>query len=89
MVRVNFAALKTCVFVLRNLSSSIVENINSQIRPYLFLKRVLKGKFLYLLQFYLNTRKYLNSRVKERKGKSPIELLTGKNYGNWLDILFK
>lgn len=67
--------------------SSIVENINSQIRPYLFLKRVLKGKFLDLLQFYLNTRKYLNSRVKERKGKSPLELLTGKDYGNWLDIL--
>ena len=67
--------------------SSIVENINSQIRPYLFLKRVLKGKFLDLLQFYLNTRKYLNSRVKERKGKSPLELLTGKDYGNWLEIL--
>ncbi len=67
--------------------SSIVENINSQIRPYLLLKRTLKGKFLDLLQFYLNTRKYLNSRVKERKGKSPLELLTGKVYGNWLDIL--
>lgn len=67
--------------------SSMVENINSQIRPYLLLKRTLKGKFLDLLQFYLNTRKYLNSRVKERKGKSPIQLLTGKDYGNWLDIL--
>lgn len=67
--------------------SSIVENINSQIRPYLLLKRVLKGKFLDLLQFYLNIRKYLNSRIKERKGKSPLELLTGKDYGNWLDIL--
>jgi len=67
--------------------SSMVENINSQIRPYLLLKRTLKGKFLDLLQFYLNTRKYLNSRVKERKGKSPLQLLTGKDYGNWLDIL--
>lgn len=67
--------------------SSIVENINSQIRPYLFLKRVLKGKFLDLLQFYLNTRKYLKSRVKERKGKSPLELLTGNEHGNWLAIL--
>lgn len=67
--------------------SSIVENINSQIRPYLLLKRTLKGKFLDLLQFYLNARKYLNSRVKEREGKSPLELLTGNDYGNWLDIL--
>lgn len=75
--------------ILRNIvrSSSIVENINSQIRPYLLLKRVLKGKFLDLLQFYLNTRKYLNSRVKERIGKSPLELLTGRDYGNWLNIL--
>ena len=67
--------------------SSIVENINSQLRPYLLLKRTLKGKFLDLLQFYLNNRKYLNSRIKERIGKSPLELLTGTDYGNWLDIL--
>jgi hypothetical protein len=53
-------------------ASSIVECINSLIRPYLFLKRELKGKFLDLLQFYLNTRKYSDSRVKERKGKSPL-----------------
>lgn len=64
-----------------------MENINSQIRAYLFLKRVLKGKFLDLLQFYLNTRKYLNSMVKERKGKSPLEFLTDKDYGDWLEIL--
>lgn len=86
----NYIRIKTKVTeVLKTIvrCSSIVENINSQIRPYLFLKRVLKGKFLDLLQFYLNTRKYLNSRVKERKGKSPLELLTGKDYGNWLDIL--
>lgn len=68
-------------------ASSIVECINSLIRPYLFLKRTLKGKFLDLLQFYLNTRKYMNSRVEERKGKSPLELLTGKEHSLWLDIL--
>jgi hypothetical protein len=68
-------------------ASSIVENINSLIRPYLFLRRTLKGKFLNLLQFYLNTRKYMESRVEERKGKSPLELLTGKEQGLWLDLL--
>lgn len=86
----NYGRIKTKVTeILKTIvrCSSIVENINSQIRPYLFLKRVLKGKFLDLLQFYLNTRKYLNSRVKQRKGKSPLELLTGKDYGNWIDIL--
>jgi len=68
-------------------ASSIVECINSLIRPYLFLRRTLKGKFLDLLQFYFNTRKYMESRVPERKGKSPLELLTGKEQGLWLDIL--
>lgn len=86
----NYSRIKTKVQeILKTIvrCSSMVENINSQIRPYLLLKRTLKGKFLDLLQFYLNTRKYLNSRVKERQGKNPIQLLTGKDYGNWLDIL--
>lgn len=39
-------------------ASSIVECINSLIRPYLFLKKVIPDKFLDLLQFYFNTRKY-------------------------------
>ena len=68
-------------------ASSIVECINSLIRPYLFLKRVVPGKFLDLLQFYFNTRKYKRSRIKERIGKSPVELLTGKSFENPLSIL--
>jgi hypothetical protein len=68
-------------------ASSMVECINSLIRPYLFLKRVVTGKFLDLLQFYFNTRKYKRSRVSERREKSPIELLTGASYENPLDIL--
>ena len=38
-------------------SSSIVECINSLIRPYIFLKRVVRDKFLDLLQFYLRNEK--------------------------------
>jgi hypothetical protein len=68
-------------------ASSLVECMNSLIRPYLFLKRVVPGKFLDLLQFYLNTRKYKRSRVSDRVGKSPIELLTRCSYDNPLDIL--
>jgi hypothetical protein len=68
-------------------ASSIVECINSLIRPYLFLKRTVNDKFLDLLQFYFNTRKYRRSRCKERVGKSPIELLTGKEYPQPLEIL--
>lgn len=68
-------------------ASSIVECINSLIRPYLFLKKAVPGKFLALLQFYFNTRKYRRSRRPDRVGKSPIELLTGKIHGNPLEIL--
>jgi hypothetical protein len=68
-------------------ASSIVECINSLIRPYLFLKRAVPGNFLALLQFYFNTREYRRSRKKDRVGKSPVELLTGKKYGNPLEIL--
>jgi hypothetical protein len=68
-------------------ASSIVECINSLIRPYLFLKKAVPSKFLALLQFYFNTRKYRRSRKSERVGKSPIELLTGQTYGNPLEIL--
>ena len=68
-------------------SSSIVECMNSLIRPYIFLKRVIRDKFMDLLQFYFNTRKYQRSRCKERIGKSPIELLTGVDYAHPLEIL--
>lgn len=46
-------------------ASSIVECINSLIRLYLFLKRVVNDKFLDLLQFYFNTRKYTRIRRSE------------------------
>ena len=68
-------------------ASSIVECVNSLIRPYLFLKKVVPGNFLDLLQFYFNTRKYRRSRKPERVGKSPVEMLTGKVFPNPLSIL--
>ena len=61
-------------------ASSIVECENSRIRPYLSLKRAVYDKFTDLMQFYLNTHKYRRSRKEERKGKSPLELLTKKDH---------
>jgi len=68
-------------------ASSMVECINSLIRPYLFLKKAVPSNFLALLQFYFNTRQYRRSRKPERVGKSPLELLTGEISGNPLEIL--
>jgi hypothetical protein len=67
-------------------ASSLIESVNSLIRPYL---NMCKGKItqqtLNLIMFYHNHRKF---RQGKRKAKSPIEILTGvKSDEHWLDIL--
>lgn len=68
-------------------ASSLVENLNSRIRPYINAKRRIGSWFFPLLQLYINTKKYRRSRKKERIGKSPLELLTGKPHADFLDML--
>jgi hypothetical protein len=77
----------------RNLSlqvvraSSIIENINSRLRSYFFLRRQLGSGYLDLLQFFLNHRRFLRSEHPERVGKSPAELMTGQPHPHWLEML--
>jgi hypothetical protein len=68
-------------------SSSWVENINSRLRNYFFLRRQIGPDYLELLQFYFNHHLYERSRVASRVGKSPAELLTGEPHPHWLDLL--
>lgn len=68
-------------------ASSLVENFNSRLRSYFFLRRTLGANYLCLLQFYLNHHRYVRSRRKKRVGKSPRELLTGKEHAHWLELL--
>lgn len=68
-------------------ASSIVENLNSRLRNYFFLRRQLGEDYLTLLQFFLNHRRYLRSQDPSRVGKSPAELLTGEPHAHWLDLL--
>jgi len=68
-------------------ASSIVENLNSRLRNYFFLRRHLGPDYLALLQFFLNHRRFLRSERPERIGKSPAELLTGETHGHWLELL--
>jgi hypothetical protein len=68
-------------------ASSMVENLNSRLRNYFFLRRQLGGDFLTLLQFFLNHRQYLRSEDPSREGKSPAELLTGEPHAHWLELL--
>ncbi len=68
-------------------ASSIVENINSRLRNYFFLRKTLGQGYLELLQFFFNHRKFLRSARSERVGRSPTELLTGQEHAHWLELL--
>jgi hypothetical protein len=68
-------------------ASSIVENLNSRLRSYFFLRREIGHGYLDLLRFYLNHRCFLRSDRPERVGKNPAELLTGQMHPHWLELL--
>jgi len=67
-------------------ASSMVENINSILRPYLNnAKNQISQKFLNLFMFYHNHRRYKDGK---RKGKTPMEILTGKKQDKkWVELL--
>jgi hypothetical protein len=68
-------------------ASSVIENINSRLRPYFFLRKSFGQESLDLLQFYLNHKTFLRSEHEERVGKSPAELLSGQPHPHWLEML--
>ena len=68
-------------------ASSLVENLNSRLRSYFFLRRHLGPDYLALLQFFLNHRRLERSDRPERVGKTPAELLTGQEHPHWLEML--
>ena len=68
-------------------ASSLVENLNSRLRNYFFLRKHLNSDYLDLLRFFLNHRTFISSRVPERVGKSPTELMTGIKHSHWLEML--
>jgi hypothetical protein len=69
-------------------ASSLVEMVNSLIRPYLnSCKGYITQETLHLIMFYHNHRRYKSGR---RKGKAPIELLTGEALqADWVELLIQ
>jgi hypothetical protein len=69
-------------------ASSLVEMVNSLIRPYLnSSKGQITQETLNLIMFYHNHRRYKGGR---RQGKAPIELLTGEALqGDWVDLFIQ
>jgi hypothetical protein len=68
-------------------ASSVVENLNSRLRGYFFLRRHLGGAYLDLLRFFLNHRRFARSEHPQRVGKSPAQLLTGCSHPHWVELL--
>ncbi len=69
-------------------ASSLVEMVNALIRPYLnSSKGQITQETLNLIMFSHNHRRY---NCGKRKGKAPIELLTGETLeGDWVDLLIQ
>src|SRR6266404_3589037 len=69
-------------------ASSLVEMVNSLIRPYLnSSKGQITQETLNLIMFYHNHRRYKGGK---RQGKAPIELLTGETLeAEWVDLLIQ
>ena len=66
-------------------ASSAVENLNSRLREFFFLRRQLGSEYLELLRFYLNHHRFPRSERPERVGKSPAEILEGRTLPHWLE----
>jgi hypothetical protein len=67
--------------------SSMIENLNSRVRPYLDERKSVSQKILSLIQFYLNHKPFTRSLHDYLKDKTPAEVLTGKPHKPWLDML--
>jgi hypothetical protein len=68
-------------------ASSVVENVNSRLRNYFFLRKEVGGGYLELLRFFLNHRRFVRSAHPERVERSPAELLAGGDHAHWLELL--
>lgn len=68
-------------------ASSVVENLNSRLRNYFFLRREVGSGYLELLPFVLNQRRFLRSEHPQRVNQSPAELLTGQTHPHRLEML--
>ena len=67
--------------------SSMVENLNSRLRPYLDERKIITQKILSLIQFYLNHKPFMRSKHENFIDKTPAEIMTGKPHKPWLEML--
>jgi len=89
-IKDSFHAVEQCVLqVLADTprASSLIENLNSRLRNYFSLRKLIGSDYLDLLRFFLNHRAFMRSEHPDRVRKSPAELLTGQKHAHWLQLL--
>ena len=67
--------------------SSMIENFNSRLRPYLDERKFMSQKSLNLIRFYLNHKPFMRSKHERLVNTTPAEALTGKAHKPWLEML--
>jgi len=67
--------------------SSMIENFNSRLRPFLDDRKQVTQKKLSLCQFILNHRPFQRSHHLHLVGKTPAEAFTNKPHPHWLEML--
>jgi hypothetical protein len=67
-------------------ASSMIENVNGRLRAYMNVKKHVSSHFYSLVQLHMNTKKCRRSRVASRKGRSPVEMLTGESWPELIDL---
>jgi Transposase, Mutator family len=89
LLTTDLQAIKTQVYTQLNTiiqSSAAVECINSLLRPYLnTLRNQVSQETLNLFMFYHNHHAFNQG---ERKGKSPMQILTGHQHKDWIELLY-
>lgn len=68
-------------------ASSAIENFNSRLRNYFFLRKQIGNDYLDLLRFYLNHQSFLASDDPRRAGRSPAEIMLNEKQPHWLEQL--
>lgn len=68
-------------------TSSVIENFNSRLRPYIDARKGFKSNRYSFIQFMLNHLPFQRSANPKHKGKSPAEIFTGKELPEWTELL--
>ena len=68
-------------------TSSVIENFNSRLRPYIDARKGFKSNRYSFIQFMLNHLPFKRSANPEHKGKSATEIFTGKDLPEWTELL--